>query len=430
MAFNVPFLDLFRGYSAPSATVSFGRSRATVACRATSGFQQVTRNFPLVQRREVLKSSAPSRTMVRCSGKKFAKDSATLGNQQEVTRNFSLVQRREVLKSSAPSRTMVRCSGKKFAKGSATLGNQPEVLGIIPRVHKQDFTNTPVIHVYVMLPYLTSISPFFWKQLGTFNTDGELADPNNLMNQLKILKSINVDRVMVACWWGIVEGRGPRQYKWGGYKKLFQIVRKLKFKCYDMYLTKSLEDVSKLRGSQFSGRKPEGTGSYNSKSNDTEFFRDEGEFDGFFGQFFLSWYSRVLINHGDQVLAQANRAFAASHGDGTEEDTANGTNIADRIQREFNISKFLALTHRVIDEGDVQALDALAELKTKWEANIGPIPIVPKPPPLQRSEWQSFLPTRGLIALPLHAIRNPNLWTRLSWHRAWAIMIRRWIHKG
>ncbi|KAL0442616.1 UNVERIFIED_CONTAM: Beta-amylase 2, chloroplastic [Sesamum latifolium] len=315
MAFNVPFLDLFRGYSASSVTVSCGQSRA---CRATSGFQQVTGIFPLVQRREILKSS-------------------------------------------------VRCSGKKFAEGSPTPGNQQEVLGIIPRVQKQDFTNTPVIPVYVMLP------------LGTINTDGELADPNNLINQLKVLKSVNVDGVMVDCWWGIVEGRGPRQYKWGGYKKLFHIVRELKFKlqvvmsfhacggnvgdnvyiplpqwvidigsenpdifftdkegrrnqeclswgidnerilrdrtaleCYDKYLTKSLEDASKPWGSLFSGQKPEGTGSYNSKPNDTEFFRDGGEFDGIFGRYFLSWYSRVLINHGDQVLAQANRAFAGT----------------------------------------------------------------------------------------------------------------------
>ncbi|KAL0398438.1 UNVERIFIED_CONTAM: Beta-amylase 2, chloroplastic [Sesamum radiatum] len=62
-------------------------------------------------------------------------------------------------------------------------------------------------------------------------------------------------------------------------------------------------------GGQFCGRKPEGTGSYNSKSDETKFFSDYRSYDGFSGRFFLSWYSQVLIDHGDQVLAQANIVF-------------------------------------------------------------------------------------------------------------------------
>ncbi|KAL0455464.1 UNVERIFIED_CONTAM: hypothetical protein Slati_0885600 [Sesamum latifolium] len=43
----------------------------------------------------------------------------------------------------------------------------------------------------------------------------------------------------------------------------------------------------------------------------------------------------------------------------------------------------------------------LTELKKKWETTIGPIPIVQKPPPLQRSAWQNLLPsvTRGRAPL-------------------------------
>lgn len=67
-------------------------------------------------------------------------------------------------------------------------------------------------------------------QLGLINMNCELVDPEGLLNELKILKSINVDGVMIDCWWGIVEGHAPQVYNWSGYKRLFQIVRDLKLK--------------------------------------------------------------------------------------------------------------------------------------------------------------------------------------------------------
>ncbi|KAK4399264.1 Beta-amylase 2, chloroplastic [Sesamum angolense] len=59
-------------------------------------------------------------------------------------------------------------------------------------------------------------------------------------------------------------------------------------------------------------RKPEDTGFYNSKPHETKFFSNLHAYDGFFGQFFLTWYSQVLIDHCDQVLAQANIVFEYS----------------------------------------------------------------------------------------------------------------------
>ncbi|RWW52733.1 hypothetical protein BHE74_00040832 [Ensete ventricosum] len=50
------------------------------------------------------------------------------------------------------------------------------------------------------------------------------------MEQLKKLKSIGVDGVMVDCWWGIVEAHIPQQYNWKGYMHLFQVVRDTKLK--------------------------------------------------------------------------------------------------------------------------------------------------------------------------------------------------------
>ena len=57
-----------------------------------------------------------------------------------------------------------------------------------------------------------------------------MVDPDGLLKQLRLLKSINVDGVMVDCWWGIVEAHAPQEYNWGGYKRLFQIVQELKLK--------------------------------------------------------------------------------------------------------------------------------------------------------------------------------------------------------
>ncbi|KAL2224884.1 UNVERIFIED_CONTAM: hypothetical protein Sindi_3122100 [Sesamum indicum] len=39
--------------------------------------------------------------------------------------------------------------------------------------------------------------------------------------------------------------------------------------------------------------------------------------------------------------------------------------------RDFNLDEFLTLAHKVIDHGDSQAIDALNELKRRWEARFG-----------------------------------------------------------
>ncbi|KAF7124593.1 hypothetical protein RHSIM_Rhsim12G0035900 [Rhododendron simsii] len=87
-----------------------------------------------------------------------------------------------------------------------------------PKVQESDLSGTAYVPVYVMLP------------LGVISMDCELVDPDNLLKELQILKSANVDGVMVDCWWGIVERHAPQQYNWSGYKSLFQIVRDLDLK--------------------------------------------------------------------------------------------------------------------------------------------------------------------------------------------------------
>ncbi|CAI9101835.1 OLC1v1039252C1 [Oldenlandia corymbosa var. corymbosa] len=303
--------------------------------------------------------------------------------------------------------------------GSIDSIDKQQIVEMPTKLQERDFAGTPYVPVYVLLP------------LGILNLNCELVDPEGLIKQLRILKSINVDGVVVDCWWGIVEARAPQEYNWNGYKRLFQIVRELKlnlqvvmsfhecgsnigddvciplpqwiveigvsnpdifftdrsgrrnpeclswgvdkervlrgrtavevyfdfmrsfrvefgeffedglismiavglgpcgelrypshpvkhgwrypgigeFQCYDQYLLKSLRKAAETRGHAFWARGPDNAGSYNSQPHETGFFCDGGDYDGYYGRFFLNWYSQVLVDHGDQVLSLAKLAF-------------------------------------------------------------------------------------------------------------------------
>ncbi|XP_040961798.1 beta-amylase 2, chloroplastic isoform X1 [Gossypium hirsutum] len=84
------------------------------------------------------------------------------------------------------------------------------------------------------------------------------------------------------------------------------------FQCYDQYMLKSLRKAAEMRGHSFWARGPDNAGSYSSHPHETGFFCDEGDYDGYYGRFFLNWYSQLLINHGDLVLSLAKLAFEGS----------------------------------------------------------------------------------------------------------------------
>lgn len=67
-------------------------------------------------------------------------------------------------------------------------------------------------------------------QLGTINKRNEIDDRKGLERDLKALKNIGVDGVMVDCWWGLVERKDPQKYNWSSYRDLFSLVRELKLK--------------------------------------------------------------------------------------------------------------------------------------------------------------------------------------------------------
>lgn len=74
-------------------------------------------------------------------------------------------------------------------------------------------------------------------------------------------------------------------------------------------MLKSLTKAAEARGHLFWAKGPDNAGHYNSCPHETGFFCDGGEYDSYYGRFFLNWYSKVLVEHGDRVLALANLAF-------------------------------------------------------------------------------------------------------------------------
>lgn len=326
----------------------------------------------------------------------------------------------------SPGSTMLGEKGPKKEKiynmaidNSLELMEEEQVQEFLPKEPERDFSGTPDVPVYVMLP------------LGIINDRCQLVDPESLRKDLRALKYINVDGIMVDCWWGVVEGRTPQKYVWSGYRELFNIVREAKlklqvfmsfhecggtagddvtiplpkwiqeigkdnpdifftdregrrntecltwgidkervlkgrtavevyfdcmrsfrmefddlfvdgaiseieiglgasgelkypsyperhgwrypgigeFQCYDKYMQKSLRKAAEARGHTFWARGPDNAGYYNSQPHDTGFFRDGGDYNSYYGRFFLRWYSQGLIEHSDRVLGLANLAF-------------------------------------------------------------------------------------------------------------------------
>ncbi|XP_040986545.1 beta-amylase 8 isoform X1 [Juglans microcarpa x Juglans regia] len=285
--------------------------------------------------------------------------------------------------------------------------------------HENDYTGIPNVPVFVKLP------------TGVINNFCQLVDPGGVRQELSHLKSLDVDGIVIDCWWGIVEGWCPQKYVWSGYRELFNIIREFKlklqvvmafhefggnesgdmlitlprwvldigkengdiffsdregrrnteclswgidkervlkgrtgievyfdfmrsfrmefddlfaeglvsgieiglgasgelkypsfperigwrypgigeFQCYDKYLQQSLCRAAKLRGHSFWAKGPDNAGEYNSRPHETGFFCERGDYDSYYGRFFLNWYAQSLIEHADNVLSLASLAF-------------------------------------------------------------------------------------------------------------------------
>ncbi|XP_024517073.1 beta-amylase 2, chloroplastic [Selaginella moellendorffii] len=322
------------------------------------------------------------------------------------------------------ARKVSNLASHKMVSRSSTSSTAAAVEEMTKEEEKEerDFAGTPYVPIYVMLP------------LGLISESNELVNPEGIRRDLQALKSVNVDGVMVDCWWGLVEDT-PQKYNWCAYRELFTIVKESdlklqvvmsfhqcggnvgddvnipipkwvleigkenpdifftdkhghrnpecltwgvdkervlksrtglevyfdymrsfrqefddlfqsgviaeievglgacgelrypsyvprsgweypgigEFQCYDKYLIKSLKQAAEARGHTEWGCCPDNAGEYNSKPQETDFFRDGGDYDSYYGRFFLKWYSKVLIEHGDRVLMLAKLAFEGFH---------------------------------------------------------------------------------------------------------------------
>ncbi|CAN1283165.1 Beta-amylase 1, chloroplastic [Linum perenne] len=88
------------------------------------------------------------------------------------------------------------------------------------------------------------------------------------------------------------------------------------FQCYDKYMLRSLKAAAKGAGKpEWGSTGPTDAGEYNNWPEDTQFFRKEnGGWATPYGNFFLNWYSQMLLDHGERILTSATSIFDSTTG--------------------------------------------------------------------------------------------------------------------
>lgn len=82
------------------------------------------------------------------------------------------------------------------------------------------------------------------------------------------------------------------------------------FQCYDKYMRASLQASAEAIGKVEWGKSgPHDSGQYKQFPEETGFFRKDGTWSNEYGQFFLGWYSQMLLEHGDRILSSAKAIF-------------------------------------------------------------------------------------------------------------------------
>ncbi|OVA02276.1 Glycoside hydrolase [Macleaya cordata] len=86
------------------------------------------------------------------------------------------------------------------------------------------------------------------------------------------------------------------------------------FQCYDKYMIGSLKAAAEAAGKpEWGSTGPTDAGEYNNWPEDTQFFRREGGgWDSQYGEFFLTWYSQMLLAHGERILSSAQSIFQST----------------------------------------------------------------------------------------------------------------------
>lgn len=82
------------------------------------------------------------------------------------------------------------------------------------------------------------------------------------------------------------------------------------FQCYDKYMLANLEACAGSLGESDWGKGgPHNAGDYKQFPDETGFFQREGAWSTPYGQFFLEWYSGMLLGHGEKIISSAEAIF-------------------------------------------------------------------------------------------------------------------------
>ncbi|XP_058094951.1 beta-amylase 1, chloroplastic [Magnolia sinica] len=85
------------------------------------------------------------------------------------------------------------------------------------------------------------------------------------------------------------------------------------FQCHDKYMLSSLKAAAEAIGKpEWGNGGPTDAGSYNNWPEDTSFFCRDGGWNSTYGEFFLTWYSQMLLEHGERILSSAVSIFQGS----------------------------------------------------------------------------------------------------------------------
>ncbi|XP_052149388.1 beta-amylase 2, chloroplastic [Oryza glaberrima] len=87
------------------------------------------------------------------------------------------------------------------------------------------------------------------------------------------------------------------------------------FQCYDRYMLSSLKAAAEAVGKpEWGNAGPGDSGGYNDWPEESPFFRREGGWNTPYGEFFMSWYSQMLLEHGERILSAASGVYTGTPG--------------------------------------------------------------------------------------------------------------------
>ncbi|KFK38077.1 hypothetical protein AALP_AA3G066800 [Arabis alpina] len=85
------------------------------------------------------------------------------------------------------------------------------------------------------------------------------------------------------------------------------------FQCYDKHMLAGLKDYAEANGNPLWGLGgPHDAPLYDQEPNSSRFLSDGGSWESEYGDFFLSWYSSLLVSHADRVLSLAGSTFSGT----------------------------------------------------------------------------------------------------------------------